>query len=697
MYSYARNFTEIQIKSDNIYKYVVSDISIKNGPEFIKINSSSYDGGNLKLILENKINIKYECYIIFQNIISKVYYSELFKSEEFIKKYHYSGSLGLLYNEAATTFRLWAPAASDIKLVLYRNGVPAQNEKIEEFPMHETSGLFSVTIKRDLKGFFYTYKVHVYENTNEVCDPYAKACGINGIRGAIIKLRDTDPKGWKNDKKTKLKDYADAVIYETSVRDFSSFHKSGIKSKGKYSSLTEENTLIDGFSTGIDHICELGITHIQFMPIFDFASIDENNPVQYNWGYDPQNYNIPEGSYSYNAFDPQYRIRELKRMILSLHHNNIAVNIDVVFNHVYKANESMFEKIFPGYFFRFDENGNYSNGSGCGNEIATENSMARKFIIDSVLYWADEYHIDGFRFDLMGLIDINTMNQLSCELKSKNTSTMLYGEGWNMNTVLQEGIKTTDINHDKTPDIAFFNDKIRDIVKGNIFDFTDNGFANGKKGCEDAMKKCICCDYLPPNQSINYVECHDNLTLWDKLEHTNNISSKEERKTIHKLCIGILITSQGVPFIHSGMEFCRTKYGVQNSYASPDTVNCIDWERKIQFYDVFEYTKGLIKLRRAHPAFRMSESSEIKQSLKFLNVRTPNIIAYILKNYPNGDNWKDILVVYNSNFNDVRLEIPYANWNITVNENKAGTDIIEAFTGNSLVISRLTTMVLFSI
>lgn len=548
--------------------------------------------------------------------------------------------------------------------------------------MSENMGLWSLTIQEDLKGLFYTYEVTVYGKTTEAVDPYARATGINGLRGVIIDLKDTNPEKWEKDVSPEIKSYTDAIIYETSVRDISMHPDSGIKNKGKYLGLIEEGTLsASNLSTGLDHILELGITHLQLMPLYDFSykSVNEKNILEkYNWGYDPQNYNVPEGSYSLAPEDPIVRIMELKETIMKLHTKNIAINMDVVYNHMYEAGESNFEKVFPGYYFRINDSGNFINGSGCGNDTASENNMMKKFIVDSVLYWAEEYHIDGFRFDLMGLHDIETINEVRLKLDELKRPIMLYGEGWDIPTGIPSETRATQYNAWKQPKIGFFNDVIRDSVRGGVFDPSEKGFVSGSRGLENKIRLVItgCINYSEeisglypsPVHAINYVSAHDNHTLWDKLQACAGEFSIEERKSMQKLANAIVLTSQGIPFLHSGAEFCRTKDGVENSYNSPDNINWIDWERKSEFKDVFDYYKGLISLRKEHPAFRLKSSEEIKNHLKFIYGLPDNVVGFELRGTEVKDSWSTILVFYNGNNHKISFTLPKDNWKIAADK-----------------------------
>lgn len=711
LYANVLGFKKISLHLDDPDTFNVRRLSIRSKNKTLSVKNFTLNSEKSFIIfLVEEIDIKYQCFISYNGIEITASYSTLFSTYDFNKKFYYDGELGLNYIKEASIFKVWSPPSTSVSLLIYKNGDISLPEIPEEFPMNETTnGVWEININRDLNNFFYTYKLNVYESINETIDPYAKAVGINGLRGAIVDLTSTNPKDWTSDTSPVLPHYTDAIIYETSIRDISIDESSNVIHKGKYLGLTEDNTFSKkGISTALCHIKELGITHVQLMPFYDFSyvSTDEKNPIQYNWGYDPQNYNVPEGSFSLNPYNPISRILELKTMIQKLHSNNICVNMDVVYNHIHHHSNNPFEKIFPGYYFRFNEDGTISNGSGCGNDTASEHAMMRKFIIDSVTYWAKEYHIDGFRFDLMGLHDIKTMNKVYDSLNKLDRKIMIYGEGWNLNTNLSQNLKTTQQNSYKVQGIGFFNDVIRDSIKGSVFSLKDKGFVSGKVNLENIMKGCILGSslsrdkfnaiYVSPEQSINYVSCHDNNTLWDKFEFSNKEDSLEDRKNMLKLANAIIMTSQGVPFLHSGVEFCRTKNGIHNSFNSPDKINSINYHRKLESLDVFNYYKGLIKLRKEHPAFRMFDVEKIKSNIEFLEKTPKNTVAFLIKNHANGDSWNTILVIYNGNNFPVTINVPESNWNQVVDKNKAGTDILDTFNSDKLCIEGICMNVLYS-
>lgn len=693
------DFRQIKLIHTEDFKIEAKELAVTNGDRHIEIIKVHSDKNSTVLELKEELDIKYQCYIGYETIQVRAIYRELFSKSEFNNRYFTDEELGCIYSEGKSTFKVWSPAASSINLLLYKNGDPELNELPRSIPMHEEKGLWSLTINENLKGIFYTYEVNVYGTINEAVDPYAKALGVNGLRGAVIDLNDTNPDGFEGDVSPKLDSFTDAIIYETSVRDISMHPDSSVRNKGKFLGLAEENTKSSkGLSTALSHILELGVTHVQLMPFYDFSyiSTNERDSVKYNWGYDPQNYNVPEGSYSTDPYNPITRILELKTLIKTLHEKGLCINMDVVYNHVFDLKTENLEKIFPGYYFRFFENGKPSNGSGCTNDTASERAMMRKFIVDSVYYWAKDYHLDGFRFDLMGLHDVTTMNTVREKLNTLGRPVMLYGEGWILTTMLPEDWKANQLNSHKIPHIGHFNDTIRNAVRGSVFIHEERGFASGKEGLEETIKTCVSGSvFQTPDQSINYVSAHDNNTLWDKLKFSNAEDSEDTLKAIQKLSNAIVITSQGIPFIHSGVEFCRTKYGVEDSVRSEDKVNWLDWDRKAEYIDVVEYYKGLFKLRREHSAFRMNNPQEIKKHLEFLNDSPKNTVAFMLKNYANNDSWKDIVVIYNANRETMSINIPDGTWNVVGDKHSVGTSVIRTFTGSSVKVEPISMSVLY--
>lgn len=610
----------------------------------------------------------------------------------------YTGNdLGAVYSPKMTRFKVWAPEAESVKLNLYKQG--EGDNLIEQHIMKKSAnGTYVFEKQGDCNGIYYTYTVVNHGEEQEAVDPYTKAAGVNGQRGMVINLAKTNPQGFELDGYRNPEHITDAIIYEGSVRDFTIDESSGVFHNGKFLGLTEANTTNHfGEATALDYISDLGITHVQILPAFDFETVDEKNQkAQYNWGYDPDNYNVPEGSYAVSPYDGAVRIQEMKQMVLALHSRGIGVIMDVVFNHTYRRDDSNLQKIVPGYYYRSDETG-YTNGSGCGNEVASDRPMVQKLIVDSLIYWAKEYHIDGFRFDLMGVLDIDTMNVIAERLKEIRPDIYLYGEGWNGGpSSLAEEKRAFKASAKKMPGIGMFNDDIRDTIKGSVFYDDHLGFVNGGIHLENALRYGITgavahpqVDYdaygskpwaKEPGQSINYVSCHDNYTLWDKLSVSCPEASEEKKKAMNRLCAAIVFTSQGVPFIQAGEEFLRSKPlpekkgFAENSYNMPDEVNSIKWDNIHEYPDMIAYYKGLMALRKAHPVFRMQNEAEMTQNLCFLSDTPENVVAYLLKGKGADDTPENILVIFNGNDEEILYNLPEGKWKILVDDKTAGAD-----------------------
>ncbi|MGS4992237.1 type I pullulanase [Bacillus cereus] len=683
-------------------KIEIEGIKIKNITPY-DINSGDITN-KVKIITEQKIDLKQTYKVKIENLAdTNTEIGKVIRSEEFDNLFYYGGNdLGNTYTPQHTKFRLWAPTASEAKLVTYKNW----NDKIgAEINMQQgEKGTWTAELKGNQKGLFYTYKVKIGDKWTEAVDPYVRAASVNGDKGAVVNLEETNPKKWKANKKPKFKNPEDAIIYELHVRDLSIQPESGIKQKGKYLGVTEKGTKgPEGVKTGLDHIKDLGVTHVQFLPIFDYASVNEEtlNEPQYNWGYDPKNFNVPEGSYSTNPYEPTVRITELKQMVQTLHDNNLRVVMDVVYNHMYNAAESNFHKLVPGYYYRYNEDGTFANGTGVGNDTASERKMMRKFMIDSVTYWAKEYNLDGFRFDLMGIHDYETMNEIRKAVNQIDPSIILHGEGWDLNTPLAAELKANQKNAEKMKGIAHFNDNIRDGLKGSVFEEKENGFINGKENMEDRIKKGITAGidydtnsstYQDPEQVLTYVEAHDNHTLWDKLELTNPGDSDEVRTQMHKLSSSILLTSQGIPFLHAGQEFMRTKYGDHNSYKSPDSINQMDWLRRATFNNEVDYMKGLIELRKKYSAFRMTSAEQIKTHVSFIDA-PKNTVAYIIE----GNKHEYFTVAHNANREAVEITLPSKGpWKVLVDGKQAGSKPLYVVHDNKIKVPALSSIVLKS-
>ncbi|WP_208528133.1 type I pullulanase [Jeotgalibacillus salarius] len=621
------------------------------------------------------------------------------RSESFDEMYFYDGDdLGNTYTEEQTDFRLWAPTASEARLVLYDSWDAAEGEEIVMDAGEK--GTWTASVEGDLHNQLYTYKVKIGDEWREAVDPYVRSTSVNGNKGAVLNLDRTNPEDWETFSKGENPE--DATIYELHVRDLSIQPESGIDNKGKYLGVTEKGTTgPGGYATGLDHILNLGVSHVQFLPIYDYRTVDETNldTPQFNWGYDPKNYNTPEGSYSTDPYDPEVRVTELKEMIQTLHDEDLGVIMDVVYNHMYAVNESNFHQLVPGYYFRYNEDGSLANGTGVGNDTASERKMMQKFIVDSVSYWAEEYEMDGFRFDLMGIHDTDTMNEVRGALDEIDPSIIVLGEGWDLNTPLDAELKANQKNAEDMDRVAHFNDTMRDGAKGSVWEDTDPGFINGKQGMEEIMRQSVAgglayddsfATYRDPDQVVQYVEAHDNLTLWDKLEKTNPDATIDEMKSMHKLGSSIVLTSQGISFIHAGQEFMRTKGGDHNSYQSPDSVNQLDWERRAAFNDEVQYMAGLIDLRQNYDAFRLTNAEEIEDRLTFAD-SPANTIAYTLQEKKN----RHLFVVHNANKDAISVTLPGKGpWKVLVNGEEAGTEVLDVEKGKTVEVDGLSSMVL---
>lgn len=620
------------------------------------------------------------------------------------------------YSPIETKFTLWAPTAEEVRVLLYDSGNEGSAYQTLSLEMGE-DGIWNTSIKEDLKGKFYTFNVKVNGKwLGDTPGIMAKAVGVNGKRAAVIDLRSTDPEGWANDVRPLLKDYADIIVYEMHHRDFSLDSVSGIRNKGKFLALTELGTTTSqGEKTGIDHLKELGVTHVHILPSYDYASVDESRPdkAQYNWGYDPQNYNVPDGSYSTDPYKPDVRIKEFKQMVQALHKAGIRVVLDVVYNHTFNTEESNFERTVPGYFYRQTKDGKPANGSGCGNETASDRAMMRKYMVESVLYWINEYHIDGFRFDLMGIHDIETMNEIRAAVDKIDPSIFIYGEGWAASAPqLDQEELAMKANIYKMPRIAAFSDEMRDGLRGGWDDDRKGAFLIGQPGHEMSIKFGLVgavkhpqvindsVNYskepwaLQPTQMISYVSCHDDMCLADRLKATMPDATDEERASLHKLAETFVFTSQGVPFIFAGDEMMRDKKGIHNSYNSPDSINTIDWRNKTIHHDVFDYVRELITLRKNHPAFRMGDADKVRQYMEFLPVEGSNLVAFILKDNANGDSWKNIIVAFNSRKEPVKLSIPAGRYTIVCKDGKIKQSGMGQVSGNEIIVPARSAMII---
>ena len=666
------------------------------------ISDAAETGANTYSLTVEGLDLNQSYTLIFDGTEYKINMPNIYSTESFEEEYTYGGSdLGANWSADKTVFRVWAPTAESVSVRLYESGTEGTDDLIETLPMTpDVNGTWLAEKSGDLNGTYYTFEVNVGGNVNEACDPYARTTGVNGKRAMVIDLDSTDPEGWAEDKNPNADlGVNDAIIYELHVRDLSSDPSSGIENVGKFLGLTETGTKTSGGkATGIDHIKELGVTHVHLLPVYDFGSVDETklDEPQFNWGYDPVNYNVPEGSYSTDPYNGAVRVSEMKQMIKAMHDNGLSVVMDVVYNHVQSATEFCFNKIVPDYFSRISENGVYSNGSGCGNDTASERSMVRKYIVDSVKYWTDEYHIDGFRFDLVGLLDTQTINELVEAVHAERPDVIFYGEGWTMTTaVTKENVEmATQQNSRKTPGFAYFNDTIRDALKGSVFD-RGAGFVSGdyNKGASVGicfLGKPIWCK--SPTQSVNYASCHDNNTLIDRIALSRVDASREDLIKMNNLAAAIYMTSQGIPFMQAGEEMLRTKVNEdgsfnENSYNASDAVNSLKWSTldEKEYSDVFEYYKGLIAFRKAHPALRQSDADSVRDTVTQVNGLPKGVLAFEIAAGANGDSAEGMYLIFNASEEAQSISLPEGSWNVYINGEKAGTDAIENVSGTATV------------
>ncbi|WP_172194026.1 type I pullulanase [Saccharibacillus qingshengii] len=641
------------------------------------------------------------------------------------------GDLGLTFSPQYSTFKVWVPGAEKVRVALYEDegqydavGRVTDHSGGRELTMEEDEyGVWSIVVPGDLEGHYYlyhiTYKMGEHENNRYVIDPYAKAASANGQRGAIVNMKRTDPEGWESDIRPPLRHPVDSVIYELHVRDFSASEDAKMNHSGQYLAFAEAGIQTkEGRKIGIDHLEELGVTHVHLLPVYDFCTVNECDVTteSYNWGYDPQNYNVPEGSYASEPHNPESRILELKKLVQSLHARGIRVVVDVVFNHTFSVEDGPFDPVVPGYFYRFNKYGQLSNGSGVGNELATERPMVRKYILDSLLYWAEEYHVDGFRFDLMGLIDTTTMRTIASVLHEKvDPSILIYGEPW---TALDSPLRELTLKGSQQGGgFAVFNDNFRNALKGDG-DGWGTGFVSGAPDKEgeiaQGLRGAVHDFAAEPAESVNYVTAHDNLILWDKLIKSRGYWDQTQFVSFHNgqpsqgmtaaqavevsdpyvmldgmdpldhdlvkrqlLAYGLILTSQGIPFIGAGDEMLRSKFGDHNSYRSPDVINAIRWTNKDRFHTVTDYIRGLIELRRSHRAFRLKTRGDIEKHMDVFRMHG-GVVGFMLNDHAGGDLWRTIAVVHNASESEQTIELPARarSWKIVVDSRRAGMEVL---------------------
>ena len=601
-----------------------------------------------------------------------------------------------VYGKGKTMFSVWSPDAEAAQLRLYHSATEEAAYETVDMKLSE-GGLWKAAVRGDLKGSFYTFQVKRNgEWLPETAGIASKAVGVNGWRGAVIDWDETDPEGWAEDKSPEIKP-SDIIVYEMHHRDFSIHQTSGITNKGKYLALTEQGTKNpDGLATGIDHLKELGVTYVQILPSTDFITVDEehleNN--QYNWGYDPFNYNAVEGSYSTDPFNPATRIKEFKQMVQSLHKAGMRVILDVVYNHTTDASKTGFERTMPGYFYRMRPDGTYYDGSGCGNETASEQAMFRKYMIESLEWWMKEYHIDGFRFDLMAIHDIDTMNEISERLHAIDPDVVIYGEGWAASAPAYPEEKIAlKVNTHMLDKIGAFSDNIRDAIRGPL-GCENAGFMDGVEGNKENVEFGIAGGVEHPQvsvpfwtnnplQHVSYVSCHDDHCLRDRLEEATD-ADEAERLAMVKLAQTAVYTSQGIPFIFNGEELYRHKQGVKNSYNEPDSINAIDWTYKTQYKDLVDYYAGLAAIRHEHPGFCLGDAALVREKLSFIDVDDPCVVAFRITGLQGIDPASSLTVLLNGSKKPVKIDIPAGNYVPLAQNGKADPDGLGAFSGRTI-------------
>lgn len=655
-----------------------------------------------------------------------------YSTAEFEQKYTYDGhDLGAVWTEKETKFRVWAPTAENVVLNLYKEGTAGVDDLLEQIPMsQDVNGTWVATKEGNLDKVYYTYVVTIDGKEAEACDPYARTTGVNGKRAMVLDLASTNPNGWEQDTDPNAElRFTDTVIYELHVRDLATHESAGIANVGKFLGIVESGTKTpSGIQTGLDHMKELGITHLHLLPIYDYNSVDEakaaefdkmcataegkatkkglvtdkDSGAQFNWGYDPVNYNVPEGSYATDPFHGEVRVKEMKQMVSELHKNGISVIMDVVYNHVADAEKFCFNVLVPKYFSRIKTDGTYSDGSACGNDTASERSMVRKYIVDSVCYWADEYHIDGFRFDLVGLLDAETINAIVENVHKKHPNVIFYGEGWSLGTAVTKENCPLAIqpNAVLTPDFAYFNDNLRDGLKGRVFYENAGGYVMGVvKDTIDEVKACMLgkADWCPaPGQTINYASCHDNYALVDKLTLYAPEASNEEIIRRNNFAAAIYLLSQGIPFLHAGEEMLRSKKDengklIENSYNSSDYVNTIRWNalETEAVQKTFAYYKGLIAFRKAHEGLRYMTAEQVAENVCLLENMPKGIIGIKVV-----EEKAELLIFLNPYKRAAKVAIPEGTWDACISDEKAGVESLYRINNKKARIAPISALVL---
>ena len=691
----------VKVAGDIEYEVTNETFKISNNDGVVPITAVKNVNTYYYLTLGEPLNIQRGYNVTFEGNDTAITMPDFYSSPEFEAEYTYTGNdLGATYTPEKTTLRVWAPTAVEVNVNLYSDGditaqeLPTSSEAMTK----DVNGTWICELAGDMNGTYYTYEVITDTSVLEAPDPYGRTTGVNGKRSMIIDLAATNPEGWDEDKNPHAGEkITDAIIYELHVRDLTSDKSSNIKDelRGKYLGVVEHGTVnSEGKPTGIDHIVDLGVTHVQLLPVYDYGSVQEDKldeKEQFNWGYDPMNYNTPEGSYSSDPYNGEVRVKEMKQMVKGMHDAGLSVIMDVVYNHVYQTNSFCFNMIVPGYFTRPG-----ANGSGCGNDVASERAMVSKYIVDSVNYWADEYHIDGFRFDLVGLIDTNTINEIVKTVHEKHPDVIFYGEGWTLNTKLTKTgyALATQTNSAKTPGFAYFSDTVRNLVKGGTYGGVNAGWISGGNASAGDLNACFkgMPSWCPtPSQSVNYISCHDNNTLYDHITMVTSGASEADRIKMNKLGVAFYMTSQGIPFFQAGEEILRSKPVEggfhENSYNQPDSVNSIKWDdlNKPEYMDVYEYYKGLIAFRKAHPALRLMTAAEVDANVTPVTGLPANVVAYKINGGVNGEAANGIFAAFNASKSDATVNLPAGTWHVCVNGDDAGLSCLGEATGTVTV------------
>jgi len=702
---------QIQAYLDEYQKITVLIPKSKSGDEVLSFTLVDHQTSNkyelkIKTVLDLGDQIKYTLatqgfikigndYTVVDEFQRKIplQLGYIMRTEAFDKDFYYGeDDLGVSFLEGSTCFKIWSPTATRVRLLL-------ENKSYEM--KRAFRGVWELVLEEQLEGCWYRYEISHQEVSKEVIDPYGVASTANGTFSVVVNLEHTIP--ILPELRPSLAQETDAIIYELSIRDFTIHPSSKVKYRGKYLGLTEQVIDEEGNPYGLAYLKELGITHIQLMPFFDFEGIDELDPESsYNWGYNPGQYNVPEGSYATDSRDPYARINELKLLINTLHQQGFGVIMDVVYNHVYDRETFPFDGMVPTYFYRYDFQGMPANGSGCGNDLATERSMVRKFIVDSVKFWLKEYGVDGFRFDLMGLMDVDTINAIRRVGDEVSGSILLYGEGWDMDTPLLKEQKAARFNAQMLPRIGHFNDEFRDQIKGGTFELHHRGLALGDFSSIEVKQQLLAGSsgrlpgesflFFSPSQSVNYVECHDNHTLWDRIKISNDEEEEDIRQRRQLLATAMVIFAQGIPFLHCGQEFFRSKSGVENSYQSPDEINAVNWNDVFSYREAIELVKGYIQIRKSHGAFRFATAIQVKNHLHLLQ-HQDSVIEYTLKDVKEYGPYGEIRLFFNIKNQAISLPILEAGFYVLADGFRSGMTPLKEVEGEIVLEPLSTTLI----